>query len=76
MFVTKALTRYDPVMGRKSKEPRWLCDLCAGSYVSVLDDSRAYNSELAWACKTMCYVGNAIIEAIRSTPSDDAGGKR
>jgi hypothetical protein len=68
-FETKKLTlfkNHDTMIaggGRLVKADFWYCELCAGSHASV---SHAYLYEDAGVQKTICYVGNVILAAIRA----------
>ena len=61
-FDTADLEHFPGGPGLKEK---WICKLCAGTVAgNLLNDSRAYGHESAAILRTICYVGNAIIQSI------------
>lgn len=62
-YQTEALTMY--VQGYNPVVESWLCDLCAGTPAGqTIPYPRQYEGE-ASMLRTICYVGNAIIAAIK-----------
>lgn len=55
------LTRYC-IRDSSTINEYWLCRLCAGSHASA---AMRYGTEGASLHQTMCYVGNAVIDALR-----------
>lgn len=64
-FEMTQLTQYPPTVSGKHQEVRWLCDLCAGSLASNMDDYRHYDPDAVILAKVICYVGNEIIATIK-----------
>jgi hypothetical protein len=70
-FETKKLTLFkdlDTMIaggGRLRKANFWFCDLCAGSHAS---NSYRYLYEDDRVQKTICYVGNAVLAALKAKP--------
>lgn len=66
-FTTTELTEFPMGLGsRTPNEPMWLCELCANTpasnayqYPGRYDDHEVL--------KTLCYVGNAIIAAVKAS---------
>ena len=49
------------------KESLWLCELCAGTMASTMrEDPLRYVPGLVSIVRSICYVGNAIIEEVRN----------
>lgn len=65
-YPTAALGSYRSAVMAKSKETRWLCRLCAGTMTSTYDEyPQQHDSDALQLMKTVCYVGNAVLDAIR-----------
>ena len=47
---------------------RWLCDLCAGTYTSRMNDSSPEGRILL----SLCYIGNTILKAVRDSQTTRA----
>jgi hypothetical protein len=59
------LTEYRPNVMGIHREPRLLCDLCAGTMTSTLDDYKHSRGDHVEIMKVVCFVGNEILKAIR-----------
>lgn len=75
-YETAALESYRPNVGARSQRERWLCRLCAGTMTSTYDEYPEQHDHDALALmKTVCYVGNAILDALavcrRAAPGAD-----
>lgn len=47
---------------------KWLCDLCAGTMAgNAYEHPRSFEPGTFVVLKTICYVGNAILRAIRES---------
>jgi hypothetical protein len=66
-FETTALTFFEPIgAGSLDTTGRWLCELCPSTYASTMDQYKHLKYlESNEVMKTICYVGNAILKAIR-----------
>ena len=62
-YETTALTRYEHTT--RQGEPHWLCELCAGTLASSALEHPHHYSDGGATLKTICYVGNVILDAIR-----------
>jgi hypothetical protein len=66
-FETKALTYYGrerPLRGER--EHKWLCDLCASTNSgNTLEYPEQWPDRSADVLRTVCYVGNVILAAVR-----------
>jgi len=66
-FPTKALKQFDKrdAVGMHEGHKKWLCDLCASTETgTALDYPRQYEGQQA-TMRTICYVGNVILEALK-----------
>jgi hypothetical protein len=68
-FETKKLTLFKNQdtaiaagLGKLRKDDFWFCELCAGSFASV---SYRFLYEDSGVMKTICYVGNVLLQEIR-----------
>ena len=70
-YPTKYLTRFDGLHGHSAhSEAHWYCGLCAGTDTSAMSRyPNLYSSESRHVTQSICYVGNAIIDAIRELKS-------
>jgi hypothetical protein len=61
------LAAFDPALLADSREPKLLCELCAGTAAGhALDYPSQYPN--ADVLKTICHVGNAILAELRKMP--------
>jgi mannose/fructose-specific phosphotransferase system component IIA len=63
-YETDALTRYDDRIA--DVKVLWLCDLCAGTPCGTAARWPRQYGEQARVLQTICYVGNALLEALDS----------
>ena len=71
-FTTEALKHYGPSLGGVCKEGKWLCDLCAGTFSgSAIDHPSSYRGQTE-ILQTICYVGNAVLAALKVEEQADA----
>lgn len=66
-FETSELTEYraDDQIGRFEGRTKWVCDLCASTETSrILDYPRQFEGQ-AETMRTICYVGNVLLTALR-----------
>lgn len=47
------------------RRPQWLCALCSGSFASTAVDYPHHFHDGGMTVKTICYVANVILDAIR-----------
>lgn len=79
-YPSEYLTRYDNMHGRDTPPEGvtvWYCGLCAGTETSSMDrylGPDADDRRMFKVMRTMCYIGNGIIDAIRDVRS--AQGKK
>lgn len=69
-YATDRLSFYEaPKYPGAGQEDHWYCDLCAGTLTSrvamELSQRDAHSYHAAMVLKTICYVGNAVIDAIK-----------
>lgn len=66
-FPTAELSQYDAsdMIGRHEGRKKWLCELCASTETGrIMDYPRQFEGQAA-AMRTVCYVGNVILEALK-----------
>lgn len=71
-YPSEYLTRYDNMYGNEGPEGQtyWYCGLCAGTETSAISRyRRPDNTDVFKVMRTICYVGNGIIDAIRDVRS-------
>ena len=69
-FKTAELKAYrsDKNFPQERDEKKWLCDLCASTMTGAFHDyPEQHDRDSLYVMKTVCYVGNAIIAAIKTT---------
>jgi ribosomal protein L37AE/L43A len=59
-------THLKPYENGMPRQTYWLCELCAGTLAGNAVAYPGQYGEAGTVMKTICYVGNAILEAIRS----------
>lgn len=75
-YPTEFLTRYDNMHGRDTPPQGvtvWYCGLCAGTETSAMNRHLGPDPVQRSTYKmmrTLCYVGNAIIDALREVKSE------
>lgn len=62
-FETEALADY----GYRGDDPKWCCELCAGTLTSRAHSHPEQFRGQEHVMKTICYVGNVILKAIRES---------
>ena len=72
-YPSKFLTRFDGLHGygaSNAGKTHWYCGLCAGTEASSMSRyPNLYSAQSRNITQTVCYVGNAIIDAIRELKS-------
>ena len=75
-FATASLLKFDRLHGDHGddfllcKGVAWYCDLCASTMASnALRYALQYSNDTRVMLKTVCYVGNAILDALRQKAS-------
>lgn len=72
-YPSKFLTRFDNLHGDRnapSGSTQWYCSLCAGTETSHMSRyTSLHDPNVIRTTKTICYVGNAILDAIRDMKS-------
>jgi len=69
-FKTSELKKYhsDNNWPQERDNVKWLCDLCANTHTGSFNEyPQQHDRDSLCVMKTVCYVGNAIIAAIRTT---------
>lgn len=72
-YPSKFLTRFDHLHGDRLNPDggtQWYCGLCAGTETSSMSRYTSLHShDVIKTTKTICYVGNAILDALRELKS-------
>lgn len=65
-FVTTRLIAFNNLIPDTVSSSAWYCELCSGSMASMISHfPRLYESDTREILKSMCYIGNTILERIQ-----------